>query len=91
LITDAEEGDQIMQDKMDRSCNMYGRGQKCIKNFSGKPEGKKTIWKNRCRWKNNIRMDLREIWWEVVDWIHLAQDRNQWWVLVNMVTNLQDL
>jgi hypothetical protein len=33
-------------------------------------------------------MDLREIWWEVVDWIHLAQDRNQWRVLVNTAMNL---
>jgi hypothetical protein len=29
------------------------------------------------RWEDNIRMDLREIWWEDVDWIHLAQDRDQ--------------
>jgi len=33
-------------------------------------------------------MDLREIGWEVVDWIHLAQDRDKWWVVVNMVMNL---
>jgi hypothetical protein len=29
-------------------------------------------------------MDLREIEWEDVDWMHLAQDRDQWWALVNM-------
>jgi hypothetical protein len=34
-------------------------------------------------------MDLRKIGWEVVDWVHLAQDRDQWWVLVNTVMNLQ--
>jgi hypothetical protein len=34
-------------------------------------------------------MDLREIGWEGVDWIHLAQDWNQWWALVNLVINLQ--
>jgi hypothetical protein len=34
-------------------------------------------------------MVLREIRWEVVDWIHQAQDRDQWWVLVNTVMNLQ--
>jgi len=33
-------------------------------------------------------MDLREIVWEGVDWIHLAQNRVQWWALVNMVMNL---
>jgi hypothetical protein len=33
-------------------------------------------------------MDVRETGWEGVDWIHLAQDRNQWWALVNTVMNL---
>jgi hypothetical protein len=33
-------------------------------------------------------MDLREIGWEVVDWMHLAQNRDQWWALVNKVMNL---
>jgi hypothetical protein len=42
----------------------------------------------RNRWEHNIRMGLREIVWEVVDWIHLAQERDQWWALVNMVMNL---
>jgi hypothetical protein len=37
---------------------------------------------------DNIRIDLREIVWEGVDWMHLAQDRDQWWALVNMVMNL---
>jgi len=33
-------------------------------------------------------MNLREIGWEVLDWTHLAEDRVQWWALVNTVTNL---
>jgi hypothetical protein len=33
-------------------------------------------------------MDLREVGWEVVDWIHLAQDRDKWRVVVNTVMNL---
>jgi hypothetical protein len=39
------------------------------------------------RWEDNIRMDLREIGWEDVDWIHLAQDRNQWRAVINTVMN----
>jgi len=35
------------------------------------------------------RMDLREIGWEYADWMHLAQDRGQWWVVVNTVMNLR--
>jgi hypothetical protein len=34
-------------------------------------------------------MDLGEIWWEGVDWMNLAQDREWWWALLNMVMNLQ--
>jgi hypothetical protein len=41
------------------------------------------------RREGNIRMDLREIGLEGVDWMHLAQDRDQWWAVVNTVMNLQ--
>jgi hypothetical protein len=54
----------------------------------GKPEGKRPCGGPRYIWEDNIRMDLREIGWEGVDWIHLAQDRDQWQALVNMVMNL---
>jgi hypothetical protein len=47
----------------------------------GKPEGKREVGKQRRRWENNITIGLREIGWEDVDWIHLAQDRYQWRVL----------
>jgi hypothetical protein len=40
-----------------------------------------------CRWEDNIRIYVKEIWWEGVDCMHLAQDKNQWWALVNMVMN----
>jgi hypothetical protein len=38
---------------------------------------------------DNIRMDVGGAEWEGVDWIHLAEDRDQWWVLVNTIMNLQ--
>jgi hypothetical protein len=38
---------------------------------------------------DNIKMDLREIEWDGLDWIHMAQDRDQWRVLVNTVLNLR--
>jgi hypothetical protein len=45
------------------------------------------------RWEDGIRIDLREIGWEIVrvDWIQLAQDRDRWRVLVNTVMNLRVL
>jgi hypothetical protein len=42
----------------------------------------------RRRWVDNIKMDLREIGWDGMDWIDLAQDRDQWRALVNTVMNL---
>jgi hypothetical protein len=39
--------------------------------------------------KDNIKMDLREIWWEGVDWMHVAQDRDQRRDIVNTVMNLR--
>jgi hypothetical protein len=38
---------------------------------------------------DNIKMDLREIGWDGIDWIDLAQDRDQWRTLVNMAMNLR--
>jgi hypothetical protein len=43
----------------------------------GKPEGKRPLGRPRHRWEDNIRIDLREIKWEVVGWVHLAQDKDQ--------------
>jgi hypothetical protein len=53
------------------------------------PEGKKPLGRPRRRWEDAIRMDLREIGWVGMDWIHLAQDTDQWRALVNMVRNLR--
>jgi len=43
----------------------------------GKPEVKRPLGRPRRRREDNIRMDLREVGWEDVDWMHLAQDRDQ--------------
>jgi hypothetical protein len=54
----------------------------------GKPEGKRPLGRPRCRWVDNIRMDLGEVGWGDVDWICLAQDRDKWRALVKGVMNL---
>jgi hypothetical protein len=54
-----------------------------------KPEGKRPLGRPRRRWVDNIKMDVREIGWDGVDWIELAQDRDQWRDFVNMVMNLR--
>jgi hypothetical protein len=55
----------------------------------GKPEGKRPLGRPRHRWMDNIKMNLREIGWDGMDWIDLAQDRDQWRALVNMAMNLR--
>jgi len=55
----------------------------------GKPEGKISLGRTRRRWEENIRMDLSEIVWVGVNWIHLTQDRDQRWAVVNTVMNFQ--
>jgi hypothetical protein len=53
----------------------------------GNQEGKRPLRRLRRRWLDNIKMDLREIGWDGVDWIDMAQDRDQWRALVNTVLN----
>jgi hypothetical protein len=55
----------------------------------GKPEGKSPQGRLRRRWVGNIRMDLRERGWDGMDWIDLAQNRDQWRALGNTVKNLR--
>jgi hypothetical protein len=51
----------------------------------GKSEGKRLLWRPRCRWMDNIRMDCLELGGGDGDWIGLAQDRDRWRALVNSV------
>jgi hypothetical protein len=43
----------------------------------GKPEGKRLLVRQRRRWMDNIKMYLRDMGWDGMDWIDLAQDRDQ--------------
>jgi hypothetical protein len=52
-----------------------------------KPEGKEQLARTRSRWEENVKMYLREIGWGVMDWIHLAQNRDRWSALVNTLMN----
>jgi hypothetical protein len=55
----------------------------------GTPEGKRPLGRPRRRCVDNIKMDLRAIGWDGVDWIDMVQDRDQWRALVNTVLNLR--
>jgi hypothetical protein len=64
-------------------------GEVCIMISVGKPEGKRSLGRPRHRWEDSVKTDLREIGWGGMDWIHLAEDRDMWRALVNMVVNLR--
>jgi hypothetical protein len=53
------------------------------------PERKRPLGRPRRRWLENINIYLREIGFDGMDWINLAQDRDQWRALVNAVVNLR--
>jgi hypothetical protein len=61
-----------------------GETRNVYRTLAGKPKGRP-----RRRWVDNIKMDLREIGWDGVDWIDLAHDRDQWRARVNTVMNLR--
>jgi hypothetical protein len=55
----------------------------------GKHGGKIPPRRFRCRWEDNIRMDVREIGWKDMNWVHLAQDRDQWRAVVYTAMNFR--
>jgi hypothetical protein len=55
----------------------------------GRLDGERPLGRPRCKWEDNIKMDLQDVGWGGMDWIDLAQDRGRWWVLVNPVMNLR--
>jgi hypothetical protein len=55
----------------------------------GKPERKRPLGRLTYRREDTVKMDVREVGWGGMDWIHLAQDRDQWRTVVNTVMNLR--
>jgi hypothetical protein len=74
---------------MGRACSTNGDKRHAYRIFVGKPGGKRPLERPGCRWLNNIKMDIGEIGWGGMDWMDLAQDRDQWRALVDTVMNLQ--
>jgi len=66
-----------------------GEGRDVYRVLVGKPEGKRPLERPTRRWEDNIKMDLQEVGCGIMDWIELAQDRDRWRALVNVVMNLR--
>jgi hypothetical protein len=57
----------------------------------GNPEGNRTLGRLRCKWEDNITMDLRNIGWGGMDWIDVTEDKDHWRSVVKTVLKLQVL
>ena len=64
-------------------------GRSAFKILTGKPTGKRPLGRPRCRWEENVRIDLEEIGISARNWVNSAQDRNYWRALVNAALNLR--
>jgi hypothetical protein len=66
-----------------------GEKRNAYKILVGKPEGKRPLVRPRRRWVDNIKMDLREIGLDGVEWMDMAQDKEKWRAIVNTVLNFR--
>jgi hypothetical protein len=74
---------------MGRTCSVYGERIGVYRFLVGSPEGKRPLGRPRYRWKDNIKMVHQEVGCGIMDWIELAQDRDNWRALVTAVMNLR--
>ena len=73
---------------MGGACRAYGGVERLIQGFGGVTLRKETTWETRCRWEDNIKMDLQEVGCGGMEWIELHQERDRWRTLVNAVMHL---
>ena len=74
--------------EMGRICNTYGREKWCVRGLVGKSAGRRPLGKPRRRWKDNIKMDIREVGWGK-DCLEMAPGRDRWRAFVNAVKTLR--
>jgi len=79
----------IEYSEMGGACRWYGEKRGVYRVLVGKPEGNRPLGRPRRRRKDNIKMDLHKLGCGSMDWIELAQDRDRYRALVNVVMNLQ--
>jgi hypothetical protein len=74
---------------MGRACSANVEKRNAYRILVGKPEGKRQLGRPRRRCLDNIKLDFKEIGWGDMNWIDLAQNRDEWRALVNMVMNFR--
>jgi hypothetical protein len=71
------------------SCRVRQRYENEYKYLVGKSGVDRQLGRIMCGQKDKIKMDMKEVGWEAVDWTNLARDRDQWWAVLNTVMNLR--
>jgi len=74
---------------MGRACGTYGEKRGAYKVLVWKPEVKRQLGRLRCKWEDNIKIDLQGVGCAGMDWIGLAQDRDKWRALTTAVMNFR--
>ena len=74
---------------MGAACSTYGESRSVHTVLVGKTEGKRPPERHRRTWEDNIKMDLKKVRREGMDWIELVQVRDRWRALVNAIMNLR--
>ena len=69
------------------ACSVYGERRGVYRVLVGKREGKRPLGRPRCRWEDNIKMNLQEVGCGGMEWIKLAQNRDSRWAVVKVVMN----
>jgi hypothetical protein len=79
---------EVKEDEMGRACSTNWEKRIAYRVLVGNPEGKRSLGRPRHRWAGNINLDLREVGWDSMYWIDLAEHRDQWRALMKTVMNL---
>jgi hypothetical protein len=82
---------EIKYVELGRTCDIMGEKRNAYRIFAEIPEGRRPVGWPMHTWKHNIKIDLKEIGWEDVEWIYPTEIRHEWQAVVNMVTNLEVL
>jgi len=75
---------------MGGACSTYGESKVILRILEEKPEGNRPFVRPRCKWADNIKMNLQEVGYEGMDWIDVSEDRAGWLSFVNSVMNFSD-
>jgi hypothetical protein len=84
LVLLVKQNDQVKEDEIGKACSRNGEKRNAYRILVGKPEGRRPLGRPRRTWVDSIKIDLREMGWDGMDWIDLAQDGDHWRALMNL-------